>query len=88
MSKVLENLEAKFDGRPMPWMVAALKYKAEFLYSGIYRINFPVPEKRTDIEEQQERSRQVLDVVRKCQDVIGRKMLREKNDIFVNNLRW
>ena len=87
MSKVLENLEAKFDCRPMPWMVAALKHKAELLYSGMRQLNFPIHEKRKNKEEREETASLVLEVVRKCQDVIGKKMLREKDDIFVNKLR-
>ena len=87
VSKLLQNLEAKFDSKPMPWMVAALKYKAEFLYSGIHRINFPVFEKKPDNEEREARGKQILEVVRKCKDTIGRKMLRDKNEIFVNKLR-
>ena len=84
---MLQNLEAKFDGKPMPWMVAALEYKAEFLYSGITRIHFPVFEKRATNEEREDRARQILEVVRKCKKVIGKKILRDKNKMFVNKLR-
>ena len=50
IQKVLDNIEAKFDEKPMPWTVAALKEKTEFLHRKIKKFNHVIFEKRLDYD--------------------------------------
>ena len=59
IQKILDNIEAKFDGKPMPWTVEALNKKSEFLHQKFKMINYIVFEKR-EVYDQKEHHKTVL----------------------------
>ena len=75
IQKILENIEAKFAGKPMPWTVAALKHKAELLHTTIKKFNFIIYEKREVYEQRTSHEKVLLRLLHKCKSRVDKKML-------------